>query len=172
MYMDKISEERIEALHPKVKDIFRTTYNKINNEIFKDSYVKCRVACTLRSPKQQHQLYEQGRTIAGRVVTNADSWQSYHQYGLAIDLVLLVDKDHNGSYESISYDKKADNNLDSLTDWNQILEEFRKVGFELGKDFRKFSEYPHIQMRFNYRWSELSEMVKQNLIDEDGYVII
>ncbi len=38
-----------------------------------------------RSPARQAELYAQGRT-KGHVVTRADAWQSWHQYGLAVDL--------------------------------------------------------------------------------------
>jgi peptidoglycan L-alanyl-D-glutamate endopeptidase CwlK len=40
-----------------------------------------------RSPTRQNALYAQGRTKPGPKVTFAKAWQSYHQYGLAVDLV-------------------------------------------------------------------------------------
>ena len=42
-----------------------------------------------RSPAQQHRDYSQGRETPGRIVTNADAWQSNHQYGLAVDIALM-----------------------------------------------------------------------------------
>jgi peptidoglycan L-alanyl-D-glutamate endopeptidase CwlK len=42
---------------------------------------------TWRSPMRQGSLYAQGRTAPGKVVTKADAWESFHQYGLATDLV-------------------------------------------------------------------------------------
>ncbi|MEP6502827.1 MAG: M15 family metallopeptidase [Betaproteobacteria bacterium] len=44
-----------------------------------------------RTPERQADLYAQGRTAAGRIVTYAPPWRSYHQYGLGVDLVLKVD---------------------------------------------------------------------------------
>ena len=44
-----------------------------------------------RSPRRQAQLYAQGRTLPGKIVTYANAWQSYHQYGLAVDFVFFVD---------------------------------------------------------------------------------
>ncbi|BDU16917.1 M15 family metallopeptidase [Lysobacter auxotrophicus] len=44
-----------------------------------------------RSPERQRDLFRQGRGDGRRIVTNADAWQSYHQYGLAADFVLLID---------------------------------------------------------------------------------
>ena len=43
-----------------------------------------------RSPERQRYLYEQGRTRKGRIITKAQPWQSMHQYGLAVDLVLKI----------------------------------------------------------------------------------
>jgi peptidoglycan LD-endopeptidase CwlK len=40
-----------------------------------------------RSPERQRYLYAQGRTTNGPIVTYAKAWQSYHQYGLAVDFV-------------------------------------------------------------------------------------
>lgn len=57
------------------------------------------VTTTLRSPEEQTALYAQGRTAPGHIVTNAKAGQSAHQYGLAIDIVPMVNgkPDWNGS---------------------------------------------------------------------------
>ena len=44
----------------------------------------------LRSPERQDELYRQGRTSPGKVVTNARAGQSFHNYGLAFDWVPLI----------------------------------------------------------------------------------
>lgn len=50
---------------------------------------------TVRAPSRQEALYARGRdpnaVDFGRKVTNARAYQSAHQYGLAADLVFLVD---------------------------------------------------------------------------------
>lgn len=43
-----------------------------------------------RTPARQAHLYAQGRTRPGAIVTKAQPWSSYHQYGLAVDLVLRI----------------------------------------------------------------------------------
>lgn len=43
-----------------------------------------------RHPARQAWLYAQGRTRSGPIVTKAQPWTSYHQYGLAVDFVLLL----------------------------------------------------------------------------------
>src|SRR6266850_5242559 len=58
------------------------------------------VTCTLRSLIEQEALYAQGRTTPGRVVTNAKPGQSAHNFGLAIDVVPIVNgkPDWNGDH--------------------------------------------------------------------------
>lgn len=43
-----------------------------------------------RSPERQDWLYAQGRTRDGKVVTKARAWESWHQFGLACDIALLI----------------------------------------------------------------------------------
>ncbi len=40
-----------------------------------------------RSPARQSALYAAGRTKPGPKVTNSQAWESWHQYGLAVDVV-------------------------------------------------------------------------------------
>lgn len=66
-----------------------------------------------RSPERQQSLYDQGRTKDGKIVTHAKPWESFHQLGLAVDIVGKVD----GKWDwSIDYDK--------------ITEIFKRHGFE------------------------------------------
>lgn len=46
---------------------------------------------TFRSPARQDQIYAQGRTQPGKVVSNAKAYQSWHQYGIAADIALFDD---------------------------------------------------------------------------------
>ena len=171
--MDQISESRMLSLHPQIRNIFVGAYREVNDSVLFRGRSKCRVACALRDPKTQHQLFQQGREVPGKIVTNADSWQSFHQYGLASDLVLLVDRDGNGTYESVSYDLGEDINGDNEADWLQMLDVFKSHGFELGREWQgKFKESPHVQMSFGYNWKTLYEMKQQGLMDADGYLIL
>lgn len=53
-----------------------------------------------RSPERQAHLFAQGRTrdLHKGTVTNADAWHSYHQYGLAVDMV--IDRPGHGMWET------------------------------------------------------------------------
>jgi peptidoglycan L-alanyl-D-glutamate endopeptidase CwlK len=45
-----------------------------------------------RTPQRQRDLYLQGRNSpSGRIVTKAKPWESYHQFGMAVDHVFWID---------------------------------------------------------------------------------
>jgi len=48
------------------------------------------IYCTYRSPEEQNELYAQGRTKPGRIVTNARGGESFHNHHCAFDFVPLV----------------------------------------------------------------------------------
>jgi len=50
----------------------------------------------MRSEERQSLLYAQGRTLPGKIVTNAKPGYSLHQYGLAVDLVFDSDLERPG----------------------------------------------------------------------------
>lgn len=55
-----------------------------------------------RTMERQQWLYDQGRTRDGKIVTYARPGESFHQYGLAVDIV----GNRNGKWDwSIAYDK-------------------------------------------------------------------
>lgn len=43
-----------------------------------------------RSPQRQAILYAKGRTAEGKIVTHAEPFESFHNYGLAADFVFVV----------------------------------------------------------------------------------
>ena len=48
------------------------------------------VYCTLRTNDEQDRLYAFGRTLPGRIVTNATAGNSAHNWGFALDFVPLL----------------------------------------------------------------------------------
>lgn len=90
------------------------------------------ITCTLRSNAEQDLLYAQGRSAPGHVVTNARAGQSAHNYGLALDIVPMVNgkPDWNGS--------------DPV--WDQIGQKGVAAGLTwLGSPGSSFREKPHFE---------------------------
>lgn len=91
------------------------------------------VTCTSRTNAEQDALYAQGRTTPGGIVTNARAGQSAHNYGLAIDIVPVV----NG--------KPDWNGADAV--WQQIGHLGQARGLEwYGAPEAKFKELPHFEV--------------------------
>lgn len=155
MNRDSKTLERIQLLHPALRAEATAIYNEIC-EALKGSAI-CRFAYTLRSFKEQDDLYAQGRTKPGTKVTNAKGGQSYHNYGLAIDIVLLKDVDGNGTFETASWETNKDFDKDGIADWQEVVAIFKRHGWECGGDW-KFTDTPHFQKTFGLSISRLQEL--------------
>lgn len=167
--MDKITLDRINLLHPKVREEALEIYKEICEEL--KGRAICRFSFTLRTFAEQDGLYAQGRTKPGKIVTNAKGGQSYHNYGLAIDIVLLVDRDKNGSFETASWDAKTDFDGDGKADWMEVVAIFKRHGWEWGGDW-KFVDQPHFQKTFGFSIVQLRKMHNENKVDQNGFVKI
>lgn len=159
--MDALSLERIQKLHPQVRKDALEIYKHINNKLFGNN-IRLRFSHTLRSFDEQKELYSLGRTkvfddkgnkIAK--VTNAKAGQSIHNYGLALDMVLLVDKDGNGTFETASWDTKADFDSDLKADWMEAANYFTSKGWTWGGTWKSFPDYPHFENTFGHTWRSL-----------------
>jgi peptidoglycan L-alanyl-D-glutamate endopeptidase CwlK len=158
MAVDNITLQRIELLHPAIRNEVRTIY--INEVVPALTKVTCRFAYTLRTFAEQDALYAQGRTrlhdAQGRrlgIVTKAKGGQSIHNYGLAFDIVLLVDNDNNGTRESASWDTVRDFDKDGRADWMEVVDIFKKYNYTWGGDW-KFRDAPHFEKK-GYDWRTL-----------------
>lgn len=169
---DKITIERINLLHPKLRTEANTIYHEIIAALIGKAI--CRFAFTLRSFAEQEALYAQGRTKPGPIVTWAHAGQSYHNYGLAIDIVLLVDKDGNGTFETASWETNVDFDGDGKADWMEIVSIFKKYGWEWGGDWVKpKQDLPHFQKTFGHSEAELLALFDgKKLIPNTNYVNI
>lgn len=152
MYQDKISEERILTLHPKIRDEVLSLFNKANNELLLGK-AKARVTCGYRSFLDQDKLYAQGRSLPGKIVTNARGGYSVHNYGLAFDFCLIVDGGKHASWEHLK-----DFDEDGTPDWMEFVNLFKAKGYEWGGDWKSFKDYPHLQKTFGKTVEELRNL--------------
>lgn len=166
---DEKTLERIQLLHPKLRDEAILLYDEIIKEL--TGKAACRFSYTLRTFAEQDALYAQGRTKPGAIVTKAKGGQSYHNYGLAIDIVLLIDKDGNGTFETASWDTKSDFDGDKKSDWQEVVAIFKRYGWEWGGDWR-FVDAPHFQKTFGKSIVDLQQLHKTDKVDKNGFVLI
>lgn len=100
------------GLHPLLRDKIR----RIEEDLAAVD-LPFRLFETYRSPERQAELFAKGRTAPGKIVTRAKPWNSFHQYGLAVDIVLHVNGEWSWSNEGAF-----------ATAWNELHSIGRKHG--------------------------------------------
>lgn len=120
--MEPISEERLNQVHPELARRVRQLADALSFTI--------RVTQGLRTWNEQDKLYAQGRTDPGQVVTNAPGGHSQHNFGLAVDVVPIV----NGLPD---WDVKGER-------WQEILSKAPSFGLAEGAEWRTFPDNPHL----------------------------
>jgi len=155
--MDQLTLDRIELMHPKLRGKAKEDYIAANNVLGKGC--RLRYSYTLRTFAEQDALF-----LKKPKVTNAKAGQSYHNYGLAFDIVLLYDKDGDGKFEEVSWDMKRDGDKDGMADWLEVTNVLVKRGWSNGfiSNGKKW-DFPHFQIDFGYTWRQL--LAKYNAKD-------
>ncbi len=125
-----INSRDIDELHPRVAKKCRQLIADCALE-----GIDLLVTSTYRDKDSQAELYAQGRTKPGRIVTKARPGYSYHQHRVAFDVVPLK----NGKP---IWDVKGLN----LQIWNRVGEIGESLGLEWGRRWKNFSEWPHFQL--------------------------
>jgi peptidoglycan L-alanyl-D-glutamate endopeptidase CwlK len=126
-----LSAERLASLHPIV-----TLRGRCMVDLCAEAGLALLVTQGLRTWAEQDALYAQGRTRAPigkkHIVTNARGGQSWHNFGLAFDIVVL-DAVGKANWDS------------SHPGWRKAAELGKSVGLEWGGDWRGFKDLPHFQ---------------------------
>jgi len=158
--MDKATEQRIAQLHPNIRQEVTNIINECNRSLTGRAQV--RISQGLRTFKEQDDLYAIGRTKPGKIVTNAKGSQSIHNYGFAVDIVLIIDG------MTASWDTAKDWDGDKISDWTECVNIFKKSGWSWGGDWKTFKDLPHFDKKGFSDWKVLSKLKR----DKNNYVII
>ncbi|GEM_PF-545793 len=147
-WADSITLQRINLMHPILRDELRNQYLEINTQLPKG--VRLRFTHTLRTFEEQNALYAQGRTTKGKIVTNAKGGTSWHNYAMAMDIVILYDKDGNGTFETASWDEDKH--------FMTVVNYFKSKGWKWGGEFRSFKDSPHFEKTFGLSINQALEL--------------
>ncbi|MCB9335832.1 MAG: M15 family metallopeptidase [Flavobacteriales bacterium] len=146
---DMVSDQRISTLHPLIIGKAKEFIIRAEKELG----IKLRVVSALRSWVEQTALFNQpfdGKDNdhdgqideADEKVTNAKAGSSYHNFGLALDVVEIK----NG---------KA---LWKNPNWSKIAALGKSIGFEWGGDWKSFKDKPHFQYTFGKTLAQLRDL--------------
>lgn len=120
-----INSRSLTDLNPKVAALCSEFINRC-----KEQGIDVIITSTYRDTESQNALYAQGRTTAGKIVTNAKGGQSFHNWKVAFDFCPIV----NG--------KAQWSDADLFTKCGEIGE---GVGLEWAGRWSKFKETAHLQ---------------------------
>ena len=144
IFYDQITLDRIELMHPILRTELKEQYLEINMRLPKG--VRLRFTSTFRTNEEQNELFAKRPKV-----TNAKGGQSIHNHGLAFDMVILLDKDNNGTFETASWE------VDKY--WLMVANYFKSKGWEWGGDW-SFKDNPHFQKTFGNNWQSLQSRRK------------
>ncbi|NTV01943.1 MAG: M15 family metallopeptidase [Chlorobiaceae bacterium] len=119
------NSRKIEDLLPPVQD----RCERFLHECTK-SGIDLIITSTYRDFESQKTLWAQGRTMPGKIVTNARPGESYHNWRVAFDVVPVV-----GSKPV----------WDDMGLWQSIGAVGQACGLEWAGNWKRFREYPHFQ---------------------------
>ncbi len=130
--MDEISEHRLAEVCPPLAVKIRLVADALLQE-----GIVIRVTQGLRTCDEQAKLYAEGRTVPGARVTNAPPGFSWHNFGLAVDVVPSThgpgrpfDPDWNEKHPC----------------WTRIVRVGAAAGLVSGATFRSRPDEPHFQL--------------------------
>ena len=128
----RTSEKRLMYLHPNLQKFFM--------ELLKISPYDFSISQGVRTAEEQNRLYQQGRTVPGKIVTNCDGYKikSNHQvgadgFGHAGDIAILVDG-------KVTWEEKYYKEVARV---GRVL--MQKYNIEWGGDWKNFKDLPHFE---------------------------
>lgn len=133
--VDERSERVIATLLPEVQPMARALVQKAAA-----AAITIKIISGLRTYEEQDALYAQGRTAAGRIVTNARGGYSNHNFGIAFDV---------GVFEAGDY-------LPESPKYKAVGALGVDLGLAWGGDWTTIVDQPHFELRPSWA-AELSE---------------
>jgi peptidoglycan L-alanyl-D-glutamate endopeptidase CwlK len=129
---NEIAGELHEAIRPKVQCLDKAAKEQGITIVYTEAY---------RSIESQNEIYQQGRTKPGPIITKAQGGQSLHNYGLAVDIM----------------DSKKGLNLNEDV-WQSLGEMGNRCGLSWGGSWNTFPDRPHFEFRNGLSITKISQM--------------
>jgi len=133
--IDERSAKNIATLHPSLQPLATKLI-----ELAVDRGITAKVISGLRTYAEQNELYAQGRTKPGNIVTKAKGGQSWHNFGTAFDIGIFSGDGKKYFGESPAY--------------KTCGEIGESLGLEWGGRWQ-FVDEPHFQLKLGLSIAEL-----------------
>ena len=127
--MDSVSEARLSLVCPALSAKIHSLALMLDDE-----QIIFRVTQGLRSWADQNALYAQGRTTPGIIVTDAPAGFSWHEYGLAVDVVPMDQEPPQPDW-NITHPQ-----------WQRLIAVGESLGLFSGSEFCYIKDNPHFQL--------------------------
>lgn len=139
-----MNTSKLDTLEPQ----FRATVENLLIELIRVTNLKWEITSARRTIAEQNELYAQGRTKKGAIVTKAKGGQSPHNFGMAVDLCPL-------KLGKLWWD--APENF-----WLMMGELAEGIGLVWGGHFQSIKDRPHIEAA---NWKETQALWKAGKIE-------
>jgi len=128
--MEAVSEQRLALVHPLLAAKVRSAAAALETK-----GIYFRVAQGLRTYAEQDALYAQGRTVPGKIVTNAPGGYSNHNFGCAVDCYPFL----LGESGNLNWEPKSQQ-------FSLMVDALVAEGLLWGGNWHSLPDYPHFQL--------------------------
>jgi filamentous hemagglutinin len=151
---DTLTNEKISKLDPRVQNPAADFINDVKDKLD----INLRVTDGYRSTEKQDSIFSQNNGV-----TNATGGKSYHNYGLAIDVVAIM--------------QSGKTNYNVVPANESIVDMAESYGFQWGGYWKSPYDPPHFQMRLgkdwpdkleNWRYYKNSNILKQEIQNKNN----
>ena len=145
--LSEASIEKMKGVHPKLIELMKKAIS--------DSPYDFKIVQGLRTAEYQNELYQQGRTKPGKIVTKLDGYnrKSNHQakadgYGHAVDIAVCGHYDQNGDYVKYMTDAEMFDNKKLVEISRHVKAVAKEMGLEIvwGGDWKTLYDTPHYKL--------------------------
>lgn len=145
--LSEASIEKMKGVHPKLIELMKKAIS--------DSPYDFKIIQGLRTAAYQNELYQQGRTKPGKIVTKLDGYnkKSNHQaksdgYGHAVDIAVCGQYDQNGNYVKYTTDAEMFDNKKLVEISRHVKAVAKDMGLDIvwGGDWKTLYDTPHYEL--------------------------
>lgn len=145
LQLDAPSLLMLDSLYPGFRDDLVPCMTEISATL----NINMRLTAGFRSITEQENTYNQGRTTPGPIVTHAQGFESFHNYGLAADFCFR------------GPDPYLIVTVGGADMWKKAFTIIANHGLTSGSTF-EFPDNPHIENKYGLYWENCQSLTEDN----------